>query len=169
MAANPPSPAAAASLHGLEYRARIVMGQADKADAALAAGLAAAVKASNVADQARALHAMVARAGAPRTPFLTNAVNQMAEQAHGAPAGAGKSVALSELAQMLVALGQDQAAAKLRVASREAASALQPMERSALVARMLVEGDLAQIKARNAEGNYAETEGLLRRVAGYLL
>ena len=169
VAANPPSPAAAASLHGLEYRARIVMGQADQADAALAAGLAAAVKASNVADQARALHAMVARAGAPRTPFLTNAVNQMAEKAHGAPAGAGKSVALSELAQTLVALGQDQAAAKLREASREAASALQPMERSALVARMLVEGDLAQIKARNAEGNYAETEGLLRRVAGYLL
>ncbi|MBK8073889.1 MAG: hypothetical protein IPK34_18505 [Ramlibacter sp.] len=166
--AQAPSADAAARLQGIEYRARIAMGLADKVDAAIETGLMWVSKAGGAAAQARALRGLVAVSENPSHPKFQDALARVQGLADAAK-GAERVKALGELAQLMAEAGQRDKAVRLRDQASEASASLPPAEGSALTAELLVRVDLALARARHAEAAYADAESLLQRVAGYLL
>ena len=159
---------AAARMQGMEYRARTVMGLADRADASIEVGLLWVNKAGDLPSQVRALRGLAGKSGLAAHPKLQQAGVRLQELAD-ASKNASRTLALSELTLLFAQGGQGVVAARARDQFLQAVNAQPSSDASALAARTLVHADLAMAQVRHGEGAYAEAETFLQRVAGYVL
>lgn len=167
LAAQAPDGASAARLRALEHQARLLVGQADKAAAALTAGLALVGKETRVADRAALLRALAHLGGGATDERMATAVEQVKAAAQTA-APAERAVALMHLALLHAEAGLRGRAGEYTQLAL-ATPGLAKTEAGDLHAELLLRGDLATAQSLHQIGLYAEAESALRRLGGLVL
>jgi hypothetical protein len=161
------TPEAAAGLAGIDYRARMVLGQTAKADSALETGISRALKAANQPQQANALYALITRARIGSTPKLEEALTKLTTAVESSKA-ADRPQALGALAQVYAAIGKEEKAFALRQEASSSTGTATP-EAQALATSNWVKVDMSLARARHRESAFAPLEVIVQRIAGYLL
>lgn len=167
LAAQAPDGASAARLRALEHQARLLVGQADKAAAALTAGLALVAKEPRVADRAAWLRALAQLGSGASDERMAAAVEQVKAAAQTA-APAERAVALMHLALLHAEAGLRGRAGEYTQLAL-ATPGLSKAEAGDLHAELLLRGDLATAQSLHQIGLYAEAESALRRLGGLVL
>lgn len=158
---------ATARLSAIEYQVRQQLGQPDRATQSLNAALAAAGKVSHLGERASWLRAIGHLSGAAADEKVQASVGALQEQLKG-KSGLEKAQAFTQLSLLHSEAGLRAKAAEL-AQSAQSTLGLSPADAVTVNAELMVRGDLAAAKVLHGVGLYAESEALLRKLAGYLL
>ncbi|WP_374675554.1 hypothetical protein [Ideonella sp.] len=161
------SPRAVLQLQGLRARASVLLGERARGERLLADALRAWGQHGGAARQADELREFAARVGPLGTTELHQATAQLATAAD-ALRGTERAQALTSLALMQAEAGEPERFEAVRSMWRQSPDAARP-EAAPLLARLLVEAELAAARAEQRAGAYGEAEARLRRAAAYLL
>jgi hypothetical protein len=165
--AQAPDASAQARLYAIDYQAKLQLGQQEKANASLLAGLALADKLPPAPERAALLRTMAQLSGAITHERMAASIAALQAQS-GQKSGMARAQTLAQLALMHADAGLRVKAAELAAAARSTPG-LSPAETTVLNADLIVRTEMAAAKVLHGVGMYAESEAVLRKVGGYLL
>lgn len=167
LAAQAPDGGSGARLRALEHQARLLVGQPDKAAAALTTALGQVGKEARVADRATLLRSLAHLGGGATDERMAAAIEQVKAAAQAA-APAERAVALMHLALLHAEAGLRGRAGEYTQLAL-ATPGLGKAEAGDLHAELLLRGDLATAQSLHQVGLYAEAESALRRLGALVL
>jgi hypothetical protein len=162
-----PEAASQLRLNALDFQVKQQLGQPAKAAASLQAALAQVDKIADLTQRAAALRAVARLAGGgaeeQMRPLLTALETQALQKG-----GVDRARALTQLSLLNTEAGLRAKAADLGQKAR-GSTGLSAEDSVTVSTDLLVRGDLATAKLLHGLGLYAESESVLRELAGYLL
>lgn len=158
---------ASARLSAIEYQVRQQLGQQDRAAQSLASALGAAGRVGHLGERAAWLRAIAHLSGAAADEKVQASVSALQEQLKN-KAGLEKAQAFTQLSLLHAEAGLRSKASEL-AQSAQSTFGLSPGDAVTVNAELLVRGDLLTAKVLHGVGLYAESEAILRKLAGYLL
>ena len=162
-----PEQASQLRLSALDFQVKQQLGQTAKAAASLQAALALTEKIADLPQRAAALRAVARLAGGgaeeQMRPLLTALETQALQKG-----GVERARVLTQLSLLSTETGSRAKAADLSQKAR-GATGLSAEDSVMVSTDLLVRGDLATAKLLHGLGLYAESESVLRELAGYLL
>lgn len=164
---QPTTPEATGALAGIDYRARMALGQNAKADTALENGISRVMKAGNMSQQAGALQSLILKSRLNANVKFDEALAKLASSIESSKAPE-RAKAMGDLAQVYAALGQEEKAFAMRQQASVATGTATP-EAQALTTSQWVKAEISLARARHRESAFAALETIVQRVAGYLL
>ena len=158
---------ASARLSAIDYQVRQQLGQQDRAAQSLTSALAAAGKVSHLGERAAWLRAIGHLSGAAADEKVQASVSTLLDQLKS-KAGLEKAQAFTQLSLMHSEAGLRSKASEL-AQSAQSTLGLSPGDSVTVNTELLVRGELSTAKVLHGVGLYAESEAILRKLAGYLL
>ncbi len=161
-----PDPWAQSRLQAVDHQIQLQLGHSDKANQSLAAALAPVLKSGTPLEQAIRLRTVARLSdGAVEEAFQTATASLQAQLEP--KTGMEKAQALTHLSLLYATAGLPAKASQFRQLAQNTAG-ISAAEATLVNTDLIVRTDLATARVFQSLGRYAEAEGLLQKVGGYL-
>ncbi len=162
-----PNDSSRVRLHAIDYQIRMLLGQTDLARQSLSAAQAIISKTPDLVERATLLRAMAQLAQEVSPESIQSAVESLRSDldTNSPP---HKEQAYAQVSYLYAELGEHDMATEYRRLA-QATQGLTPVQSSAMLSELVVQGDLVTARMLHSAGRYAEFDALLQRLVGYLL